>query len=46
VPAGPAMRLSSVGTDTRRSVLLVLHDTAQPWMTNTGDWTPKGLCPP
>ena len=45
VPAGPPMRLSSVGTDTRRSVLLVLHDTAQPWMTNTGDWKPKGLCP-
>ena len=45
VPAGPPMRLSSVGADTRRSVLLVLHDTAQPWMTNTGDWKPKGLCP-
>jgi len=29
----------------RRSVLLVLHDTAQPWMTSKGDWTPKGLCP-
>ena len=45
VPAGPPMRLSSVGADTRRSVLLVLHDTAQPWMTVTGDWKPKGLCP-
>jgi len=45
VPAGPPMRLSSVGTDTRRSVFLVLHDTAQPWMTDTGDWKPKGLCP-
>ena len=45
VPAGPAMRLSSVGAETRRSVLLVLHDTAQPWSTNTSDWKPKGLCP-
>ena len=45
VPAGPPMRLSSVGADTRCAVLLVLHDTAQPWMTNTGDWKPKGLCP-
>ena len=27
VPEGPPMALSSVGTETRRSVLLVLHDT-------------------
>ena len=45
VQAGPPMRLSSVGAGTRRSVLLVLHDTTQPWMTNTGEWKPKGLCP-
>jgi quercetin dioxygenase-like cupin family protein len=45
VPEGPPMALSSVGTETRRSVLLVLHDTAQPWITMESDWTPKGLCP-
>ena len=45
VPEGPPMALSSVGTEMRRSVLLVLHDTSQPWITMESDWKPKGLCP-
>ena len=45
VPEGPPMALSSVGTQMRRSVLLVLHDTSQPWITMESDWKPKGLCP-
>ena len=45
VPEGPPMALSSVGTETRRSVLLVLHDDSQPWITMEHDWQPKGLCP-
>jgi|SRR5437588_3913690 len=45
VPEGPPMALSSVGTETRRSVLLVLHDTSQPWITMASDWKPKGVCP-
>jgi quercetin dioxygenase-like cupin family protein len=45
VREGPPMTISSVGAATRRSVLLVLHDTSQPWMTFTSEWTPKGLCP-
>jgi quercetin dioxygenase-like cupin family protein len=45
VPEGPPMALSSVGAETRRSVLLVLHDTSQPWVTMSSDWKPKGLCP-
>jgi len=45
VPEGPPMALSSVGTETRRSVLLVLHDASQPWITMESDWKPKGLCP-
>ena len=45
VPEGPPMALSSVGTETRRSVLLVLHDTSQPWINMESDWKPKGLCP-
>jgi quercetin dioxygenase-like cupin family protein len=45
VPEGPPMALSSVGTETRRSVLLVLHDASQPWITLANDWLPKGLCP-
>ncbi len=45
VPQGPPMILQSVGSDTRRSVLLVLHESSQPWSTLASDWKPKGLCP-
>jgi quercetin dioxygenase-like cupin family protein len=45
VPEGPPMAISSVGPETRRAVLLVLHDTSQPWLTPASDWQPKGLCP-
>jgi quercetin dioxygenase-like cupin family protein len=45
VPEGPPMALSSVGSETRRSVLLVLRDASQPWITMAHDWEPKGLCP-
>jgi hypothetical protein len=45
VPEGPPMMLCSVGTETRRSVLLVLHDSSKPWMMPEMQWKPKGLCP-
>jgi quercetin dioxygenase-like cupin family protein len=45
VRSGPNMLLTSIGTDTRRAVLLVLHDATQPWMTITSDWTPTTQCP-
>ncbi len=45
VPEGPPMALSSVGGETRRSILVVLHDGSQPWITMAHDWQPKGLCP-
>jgi quercetin dioxygenase-like cupin family protein len=45
VPQGPPMALSGVGAETRRSVLLVLHESSEPWMTVTSDWTPTGRCP-
>jgi quercetin dioxygenase-like cupin family protein len=45
VPEGPPMVLSSVGTEIRRSVLLVLHDSSRPWASFEHDWEPKGLCP-
>src|SRR6266481_1687736 len=32
------------GTEQRRSLVLVLHDASQPWMTMASDWTAKGLC--
>jgi quercetin dioxygenase-like cupin family protein len=44
VPGGPPMHLTATGTDTRRAVVLVLHDSAQPATTPAPDWTPKGLC--
>ncbi|MGF6781806.1 quercetin dioxygenase-like cupin family protein [Paraburkholderia sp. GAS334] len=45
VAEGPPMYIQSVGTEIRRSVLLVLHDSSQPWISAASDWTPKGLCP-
>jgi quercetin dioxygenase-like cupin family protein len=45
VPAGPPMVLTSVGTETRRALVLVLHDMSEPWMTVTADWTPTQDCP-
>jgi quercetin dioxygenase-like cupin family protein len=44
VPAGQPMKLTVTGTDERRSLVLVLHDSTKPWMTMAPDWTPKGLC--
>lgn len=43
-PAGPPMRLTGTGTETRRSLVLVLHDAAQPWMAVTTDWAPAAPC--
>ena len=45
VAAGPPMILTGIGSDTRRALVLVLHDTAQPWMTVTSDWRPTVSCP-
>jgi hypothetical protein len=37
--------LTSVGSEVRRSLVLVLHDAAQPWKVPTAQpWVPKGLC--
>jgi quercetin dioxygenase-like cupin family protein len=44
VPAGQPMKLTVTGTDERRSLVLVLHDSTKPWRTMAPDWTPKGLC--
>lgn len=44
--AGPPMVPSTVGPETRRAVLLVLHDAAQPWSTADQAWAPRGACPP
>ena len=45
IPEGPPMSLVSVGTELRRALVLVLHESAQPWMTPASDWAPSGRCP-
>jgi quercetin dioxygenase-like cupin family protein len=45
VPQGPPMMLSTVGSETRRSVLIVLHESDQPWTWPVSDWQPPGRCP-
>jgi hypothetical protein len=38
------MQLTSVGSEVRRSLVLILHDAA-PWKLPTASpWVPKGLC--
>ena len=52
VPEGWPMAISSLGTDTRRAIVLVLHRTGEPFSMPVGahadaphaHWTPKGLC--
>ena len=44
VPAGSPITILSTGTEQRRSVALVLHESAHPWTAPAPDWTPKGLC--
>jgi quercetin dioxygenase-like cupin family protein len=44
VPAGLAMHLTATGTEQRRSIVLILHDSSKPPTTMVHDWTPKGLC--
>ena len=44
VPGGPPMHLTATGTETRRALVLILHDSTQPPTTPARDWTPKGLC--
>jgi len=46
VPAGPPMVLSSIGTETRRSVLLVLHESSKPWTAPHAGWHPPAPCEP
>jgi mannose-6-phosphate isomerase-like protein (cupin superfamily) len=45
VPGGVPMDLAPAGSDTRRSLVLVLHDASKPWMTKANDWKPSIACP-
>ena len=44
VPGGPPMHLTATGTEIRRALVLILHDSSQPATTPAPDWAPKGLC--
>lgn len=45
VPGGEPMILKPSGTEPRHSIVLVLHDAAQPWRTKTEVWKPQSQCP-
>ena len=44
IPAGSPMALLTLGTELRRALFLILHDSSQPASTFIDDWAPKGLC--
>ena len=44
VPGGPRMHLTATATETRRAIVLILHDSSKAATTQIHDWTPKGLC--
>ena len=47
IDADIPMQLTSIGTEVRRSLVLILHDAAQPWKVPAAtSWEPKGLCNP
>jgi quercetin dioxygenase-like cupin family protein len=45
VPHGAPMELTATGTEIRRALVLVLHDSSQPATIPAADGVPKGLCP-
>ncbi len=44
VPMGLSMHLTAIGTERRRSIVIILHQSSQPATTVVHDWMPKGLC--
>jgi quercetin dioxygenase-like cupin family protein len=44
IPGDTPMTLLALGSDLRRSMVLILHDSARAAATYINDWTPKGLC--
>jgi quercetin dioxygenase-like cupin family protein len=44
VARGLSMHLTAIGTEQRRALVLILHETAMPPTKMVEDWTPKGLC--
>jgi quercetin dioxygenase-like cupin family protein len=44
VPIGMSMHLTATGSEQRRALVLVLHQSSMPATTLDHDWVPKGLC--
>jgi hypothetical protein len=44
VPGGPPMLLTATGTEQRRALTLILHESSKAPTTVIHDWTPRGLC--
>jgi quercetin dioxygenase-like cupin family protein len=44
IPGGPPMHLTATGTEQRRALVLILHDSSMHATTPERDWIPKGLC--
>ncbi len=44
IPEGVSMELSATGTQVRRGIMLVLHDSSKPPTTLVDSWKSKGLC--
>src|ERR1700730_15204460 len=44
IPGGPPMHLTATGTEQRRALVLILHDSSMHATTPEHDWLPKGLC--
>jgi hypothetical protein len=44
VRGGPPMLLTTTGTEKRRGLTLILHQSSRPPTTVIHDWKPKGLC--
>jgi hypothetical protein len=44
VPADLPMQLTVVGTEQRRSIVLILHEAGKPASSLDTTWKPKGLC--
>ncbi|MGA8576924.1 MAG: cupin domain-containing protein [Candidatus Cybelea sp.] len=44
IPAGQPMHLTATGTQQRRSLVLILHESSKPPTAMEHGWAPKGLC--
>ncbi len=44
IPGDVPMQLTAIGSEMRRSLVLVLHDSVHPAGSPAPDWMPKGLC--